>query len=241
LVVANGGVLVWEGADGITFSGRYLADELEARGFDVTYIVGEFPSGLGGFDAAFLSFGNAGIDDPDLDLDYLSARLDADWKVSAIQSYLEAGGKVYLEGSDTLGYDVYDLVDGSALLPLFGIESGVDGDTNPIDSLDGQDGALTEGLQFVETSQDPVEWIDIFTPADGAAAFVESDYGVVAVQHEGSYGQRTFAFAYTIADLVDGATSRGDLLDAIVDFLRIGETTPQPLLRRAGRRMAPGP
>ena len=61
LVVANGGVLVWEGAAGLTFSGRYLADELVERGFEVLYLVGELPRGFGGFDAAFLSFGNAGL------------------------------------------------------------------------------------------------------------------------------------------------------------------------------------
>ena len=240
LLVANGGVLVWEGAAGDTFSGRYLADELGARGFDVVYAVGDFPSGLAGFDAAFLSFGNAGLDA--LELDYLSARLDADWKVEAIESYLRSGGRLYLEGSDTLGYDVYDLVDGEALLPLFGIASGVDGGTNPIDSLDGQGGALTEGLQFSATSQDPVDWIDIFTPGAGAAAFVESDYGVVAVQHAGSFGQRTFCFAYSIADLTDGATTRTQLLDAVVAFLEIGsDVEPPTMTRRGGRRVTPAP
>jgi len=241
LVVANGGVLVWEGAEGRTFSGRYLADELAARGYDVLSLVGDFPSGLVGFDAVFLSFGNAGLDDPDLGLDYRSARLDADWKVAAIESYLRSGGKLYLEGSDTLGYDVYDLVDGESLLPLFGIASGVDGDTNPIDGLEGQDGTLAEGMSFTDTDQDPVEWIDIFTPGAGAAAFVESGYGVVAVQHAGSFGQRTFGFAYSIADLVDGATTRGQLLDAILDFLQPGEEPPAVSPRRAGRRLAPGP
>ncbi|MCU0234274.1 MAG: S8 family serine peptidase, partial [Thermoanaerobaculales bacterium] len=241
LVVANGGVLVWEGAEGRTFSGRYLADELAARGYDVLSLVGDFPSGLVGFDAVFLSFGNAGLDDPDLGLDYLSARLDADWKVAAIESYLRAGGRLYLEGSDTLGYDVYDLVDGESLLPLFGIASGVDGGTNPIDGLDGQNGTLAEGMRFTDTDQDPVEWIDIFTPGTGAAAFVESGYGVVAVQHAGSFGQRTFGFAYSIADLVDGATTRGQLLDAILDFLQPGEEPPAVSPRRAGRRLTPSP
>jgi hypothetical protein len=242
LMVANGGVLVWEGAAGATFSGRYLADELEARGFDVTYAVGPFPSGLVGFDGVFLSFGNAGLDG--LDLDYISARLDADWKVDAIESYLRVGGRLYLEGSDTLGYDIYDLVDGAALLPLFGLDSavdGIDGTTNPIDSLEGQDGALTEGLQFTGTSQDPVDWIDIFTPGAGAAAFVESDYGVVAVQHAGRFGQRTFCFAYTIAELSDGSTTRAALLDEILGFLRIGSATqPGTMIRRGGQRVTPG-
>ncbi len=53
---------MWEGAAGLTFSGRYLADELEGRGYEVTYAVGDFPSSLIGFDGVFLSFGNASLD-----------------------------------------------------------------------------------------------------------------------------------------------------------------------------------
>jgi hypothetical protein len=63
----------------------------------------------------------------------------------------------------------------------------------------------------------------------------------VAVQHAGSFGQRTFGFAYSIADLVDGATTRGQLLDAILDFLQPGEEPPAVSPRRAGRRLTPSP
>ena len=68
------------------------------------------------------------------------------------------------------------------LLPLFGLEWGEDGTTNDINSLDGQAGALTDGMRFGSTNQDPVAWIDIFEPADGTAAFIESGYGIVAVE-----------------------------------------------------------
>jgi hypothetical protein len=242
ILVAGYGLLVWEGVEGVeggaTFSGEFLRDELVSRGFSVTYVSGEFPTGLTGFDGVFLSFGNAGLDS---DGPPFAARLDATWKVDAIQSYLESGGRIFLDGGDTLGYDIYNLVDGSALLPLFGLENAEDdGVTNPIDSLDGRVGALTEGMQFVESSQSPVEWIDIFTSAAGAEAFFESDYGVVAVQHRGQYGQRTFCLSYTLADLVDGSTTRDDLIDAIVDFLGLSpDGGPQAMYRRAGQRITP--
>ena len=238
ILVAGGGLLVWEGTEAApTFSGQYLRDELISRGFDVTYVTGEFPPGLVGFDGAFLSFGNAGLDP---DGPPHSARLDADWKADAIKNYLESGGRLFLEGSDTLGYDIYEIVDRTDLLPLFGLESGVDGDeTHEIDSLDGQVGALTEGMRFTQTDQNPVGWIDIFTVSTGAEAFTESDYGVVAVQHAGRYGQRTFCFAYTIAELVDGSTTRGDVLDAMIDFFDFGSAGPTQRTRRGGRRVAP--
>ncbi|MFV2071344.1 MAG: S8 family serine peptidase [Thermoanaerobaculales bacterium] len=239
ILIGGGGLLVWEGvADGPTFSGSYLRDELVSRGFSVTYISGEFPRGLTGFDGAFLSFGNAGLDP---DGPPFSARLDTTWKIDAIKSYLESGGRVFLEGGDTLGYDIYNLVDGTALLPLFGLENAEDdGGTNSIDSLDGHGGALTGGMNFADSSQSSVDWIDIFTPSTGVVAFSESDYGVVAVQHRGQHGQRTFCFSYSLAELVDGSTTRGDLMDALVEFLGLvpgggGEA----LRRRAGRRVMP--
>jgi len=77
-------------------------------------------------------------------------------------------------------------------------------------------------MRFTDTDQDPQAWIDIFTPSTGVTAFTESDYGVVAVQHAGRYGQRTFCFAYTFAELVDGSTTRGDLLDALIEFFDYG-------------------
>jgi subtilisin family serine protease len=222
IFVAGGGLLVWEGVeDGATFSGAWLRDELVSRGYEVTYLADEFPRGLVGFDAVFLSFGNAGIDATGPPF---SARLNAEWKVEAIRSYLESGGKLFLDGSDTLGYDIYELVDGTSLLPLFGIESGEDGTPeHPLASLDGHPGAITEGMRFTQTDQDPVAWIDIFTVGRGAEAFSESDYGVVAVQHWGRYGQKTFCMAYTLAELTDGATTREDLLDAMIDFLDVDQ------------------
>jgi hypothetical protein len=96
-------------------------------------------------------------------------------------------------------------------------------------------------MRFTATDQDPVAWIDIFTPSTGVAAFTESDYGVVAVEHRGAYGQRTFCMAYTIAELVDGSTSRDELLDALVEFFAFGESQAQRGHRRDLRRVGPVP
>jgi serine protease len=241
LLVAGGGLLVWEGTEGApTFSGQYLRDELVSRGFDVTYVAGDFPPGLVGFDGVFLSFGNAGLDFQEPTGPPFAARLDADWKADAIKDYLESGGRLFLEGSDTLGYDIYEIVDRTDLLPLFGLEGGVDGDeSNELDSLDGHAGALTEGMRFTRTDQTPVDWIDIFTASTGEEAFTESDYGVVAVQHTGRFGQRTFCFAYTFAELADGSTTRDDLLDALIEFFDFGSVGGRQMVRRGSRRVMP--
>lgn len=240
LLVAGGGLLVWEGTEGApTFSGQYLRDELVSRGFEVTYVAGEFPPGLVGFDGVFLSFGNAGLDFLEPAGPPFAARLDAAWKVDSIKNYLESGGRLFLEGSDTLGFDIYE-INRTDLLPLFGLEGGVDGDeTHEFGSLDGHAGALTEGMRFTQTNQTPVDWIDIFTVSTGTEAFTEPDYGLVAVQHAGRYGQRTFCFSYTVAELVDGSATRGELLDEMIEFFDFGSVSGRQSIRRGGRRVMP--
>jgi hypothetical protein len=54
---------------------------------------------------------------------------------------------------------------------------------------------------------------------NGIAMFEEDDYGVVSVQGEGSYGQRTICFSYAIAHLEDDSLgTRDELLANIAEF-----------------------
>nr|NQU89650.1 PKD domain-containing protein [Bacteroidota bacterium] len=54
---------------------------------------------------------------------------------------------------------------------------------------------------------------------NGIAAFEEDEYGTVAVQGEGAYGQKTFCFAYALAHLVDGSQgTRDELMEEIVEY-----------------------
>ena len=92
---------------------------------------------------------------------------------------------------------------------------------------------------FTSTDQTPVDWIDIYTASTGQEAFTETDYGLVAVQHVGRYGQRTFCFSYTIAELVDGSTTRAELLDAMIEFFDYGSVGGRQMIRRGGRRVLP--
>ncbi len=59
---------------------------------------------------------------------------------------------------------------------------------------------------YLQDQHKATSWfIDKMTPNDnGIAAFEEDDYGTVAVQGEGEYGQKTFCFAYALAHLEDG-------------------------------------
>ncbi len=213
-------VLVWEGIQsGTDYSGVFIRDTLPVVGdVDVTYTT-TFPESLSVFDAAFLSFGpSSGL--------WANRTSFDDGMAAVVQAYLEGGGSLYLEGGDALGEGQ---AGNAALLSLLGIESVTGGYDNPIDSLVGQTSTITDGMLFTASTQEYSQYIDRYTPGTGAAAFVESNYDTVAVQHTGPYGQRTFVFSYALAGLVDGdsPSTRSDLLAAILDFF-LEEPPPPP-------------
>jgi len=202
------GILVWEGKlGGQDYSGSYINTFLTTAGFTTQY-TNVFPPTLIGYDAVFLAYGNWSN----------QSTLFDDAMASVVKTYLEVGGKVYLEGGDALGYEQ---ASNTALLNLFGLSSASDGTTNIIDGLAGQSGAITNGMLFTSSTQVSNTYIDIISPSTGAVSFIESSYGNVAVQNVGSYAQKTFCFSYALSQLVDGTSpsTRYDLLGEITNFL----------------------
>ncbi len=212
--VSAGGILVWEGSKGSRgYSGKFIRDFLSERGFDVLY-TDNFPATLSGFDAVFLSFGCYGnasgysINTTGFD----------DWKANTVMDYLKRGGKLYIEGGEAIGWDQqYN----DELHSLLGIDSVDDGTEDKlIDTLEGQAGALTEGLQYIG-GQMSFRTIDRLYHGEGKEAFYETNYGPVAVQYEGTYGQKVFTFTYPVAELNDHGNpdSRYEMVKRIMDFL----------------------
>jgi PKD repeat protein len=194
--VSGAGVFVWEPfPEARDFSGRFIADLLTSKGVPVVYS-NSFPTSLEGFTAAFLSYGTAGS--------YL--RLFDDSMATAVQTYLEGGGNVYLEGSGSL---TADQDDNPALVGLFGL-TGLNVGTStksPPSAIAGQPNALTTGMAFNASNQTAFRYIGRFNPTGTAvAAFAEAGYGTVAVQHAGSSGQKTFYSSYALAELADKDT-----------------------------------
>ncbi|PKN72775.1 MAG: serine peptidase precursor [Candidatus Cloacimonetes bacterium HGW-Cloacimonetes-3] len=216
-----GGVLVWEAVAGSrNMSGSYLKTQLQTLGYTCAYGT-TFPFSFYNFDAVFLCFGTPG---------YYMSRFDQPYMFTALREYLEAGGKVYIEGGDVVGYDMAMLlpdVDGEldayeVLWPLLGIQSADDGATNVIDLLEGATFTPTEGINFSSSLQTVSSSIDTFTPlsSNARAAFTESDYGCVAVANTGALGQRTLVFSYALRELVDGTfpSTKANLVSEIMDF-----------------------
>ncbi len=215
-------VLVWEGdSAGTDYSGVFIRDELQnGSNVDVTYTT-TFPASLAGYDAVFLSFGPPPGSQP-------KGTFFNNTMAEAVTTYLEEGGRLYLEGGDALGIDQAHNYN---LLTLLGIESAFDGDDlpNPINGLEGQSAAITNEMSFPYSSQTNTAYIDTFTIGTGEVAFIESDYGTVAIQNTGEHGQRTFVISYSLADLFDGdhPSTRINLLTAILDFI-LEEPPPPP-------------
>jgi len=117
-ISVNGGILVWEGVNnGANYSGTFIKTSLEDSGYTVTYsTTANLPSSMIGYDAVFLSFGNYGTDGTTL------TEL-TDENANVIIEYLQAGGRVYLEGGDSFGYDQDD---NPTLLGFFGLSSASD-------------------------------------------------------------------------------------------------------------------
>ena len=216
-ITVNSGFFVYEGVGGGNdYSGSFIRDYLQQKSNPVTY-QNKLPESLEGFSAVFLSFGNFESGATPLD----------DKMANTIIDYLNGGGYVYLEGGDALGFDQ---ADNSQLLGLFGLVSGVDGGTNPIDSLQGQADALTNEMLFTGDSQSSNSYIDRYEPfANATTAFIESNYGTVAVQQSIPGDRRTFCFSYALAYLNDGEmpNTREELLNRILNFFDIYTAVPE--------------
>ncbi len=219
-------VLVWDGdSTAADYSGRYIRDLLQAGdSIEVDYRT-TLPAELSGYDAAFLSFGNYGAGGQNTPFTGELAAI--------VWAYLAGGGRLYLEGGDALAQVGLGVESRDSLWNMLGIDSVADGgNSNLIDSLRGQAGALTEGLLFTSSTQAGTKYIDLYFPGTGLAAFEESDYGVVAVQqaNENINGSRSFVFSYVLAALVDetSPSTREELLRRIYNFLL--EQTPTPMI-----------
>lgn len=82
-------------------------------------------------------------------------------------SYLQAGGKLYLEGGDTWYYDPP-----TAVHPLFGI-TGISDGAGDLDTIVGITGTFTEGIQFKYRGEN--NWIDRLQPNNGAITILRNN------------------------------------------------------------------
>jgi PKD repeat protein len=220
VVIAPSGFFIYEKMEnGRDYSGTYISQYLDDRGYEYTYS-NYFPKSLMGFETVFISMGN--LVDPMWEPGTL---LTVDM-AQTLTNYLESGGKMYIEGGGVFIIPwIYSYWNFNLLKNLFGIQNVTynwNANYNPIDTLTGVAGTLGEGLEFNASSQYSNAYIDKITPKTGAICpFKEYGYGNVAVYNTGSLGQKTFFMSYSLSDLkdVDSISSRYNLLNKIMEFL----------------------
>lgn len=217
VLVAPSGVFVWDGQmDQQGYSGSYISEYLEEHDYNVLYS-NVYPSSFAGFDAVFLSFGNAGQNSD-------QAVLFAERHGSPISDYLQDGGNLYIEGMAIMSIPYYfGWENPDEFIDLFGVVSSYTSLTpNPITSLVGQDETIGQGMLYSESNQTLNWYIDNIEPdTDAQVPFYEDNFGPVSVYNEGAYGQKTFYLGYCLADLVDADpfSSKYHLLARIMDFI----------------------
>ena len=218
ILVNQNGLLVFNGiGTGNSYSGEYIRDFLLDEGLQV-YYTEQFPPTLNGFDAVFLSFGNYGITLSNGT--YISLEM-----TETIIDYLYSGGFLYEDCGSFFGSMAYfEYANLEEIQDLCSVDTVVTPmEENSINLLTGLDGSLGLGMVFNGSSQSPNYYIDIMTPdSNGTAMFEEDGYGIVAVQGEGTFGQKTVCMSYSIEHLDDDTLGTSDqLLARIAEFFEL--------------------
>jgi hypothetical protein len=99
-----------------------------------------------------------------------------------LADFLNAGGRVYMEGGDTWAYD--DPTPVHSLFNINGVEDGAD----DLATILGQDGTFTEGMTFSYSGDG--SWIDRLAPIDDAFTVLKNSspsYNTTIAYDEGTY------------------------------------------------------
>lgn len=218
IYLGENSVLIYEKLqNGATTSGKYIRDYLTSNNYPNVVYTNNTITNFIGFNYAFMTMGNGNSSD-----------FSAFGKIqaSATETFLKNGGKLFLESGEALGYEQ---AGNKELLELFGISNGFDGiASHTFAGLTGGAGTIAEGMQFTSTTQNPYGWIDYFNLSTGQNVFFEPGIGIVGVQNIGAYGQRTFAFSYTLSKLIDAVSpsTKTILLQRLLAFLGLYNSVP---------------
>jgi hypothetical protein len=140
-------------------------------------------------------------------------------EATALESYVNAGGNLYLEGGDVWYYD--PLGSGYNFCPLFGIQATSDG-TSDGGPFEGEVGTFTQDMIFQYGGEN--SYIDHISPTGtGFLIFrdVDNNYDCGVANDAGTY--KTVGLSFELGGLIDagGYSTRQALLDSIMNFFGI--------------------
>ncbi len=136
-----------------------------------------------------------------------------------LANYLNAGGRLYLEGGDTWYYDPE-----TAVYPMFGI-NGISDGSGDLDSIAGVSGTFTEAMRMKFTGDN--YWIDRLEPVNGAQPIlinINPEY-VCAISKIGN-GYKTIGASFEFGGL-DSESDRLTIVTRYLEFFDI--TIPESL------------
>ena len=131
-----------------------------------------------------------------------------------LADYLDAGGRIYMEGGDTWFYDQPTPV--HAMFNIQGLEDGSD----DLGTILGQEGAFTNGLIY--NYDGDVNWIDHIAPMGDAFTIFKNQspvYATAVAYDEGTY--RTIGSSFEFGGLEDGDNSKEYLMHKYLEFFGI--------------------
>jgi hypothetical protein len=139
----------------------------------------------------------------------------------AIQSFLEDGKNIYIEGGDVWYYDPGH--GGFDFNPYFGDTAISDGTTSPVDSVIGIDGTLFDGMRFAYSGES--KYSDKIDSRGCVIGFVdEGAEGIGWYYVHPTYGSRTFGFTGELSGLSDEEypNTKEEVIKKIVGFFHTG-------------------
>ncbi len=209
-------VLVWD-LDPNRSSGPRIREALETLGVAVDYATDPgFADSLGHFGAVFVCAGM-------YDQNHVFFPDSADTR--ALVAYLEAGGRVYLEGGDLWYYDpgqnAYDFG------PLFGIQGIADGAAD-LQEITGVAGTFAEGLTYPYAGENA--WVDHLAPTNDAFALLQNtspEFVCAVARDAGTW--RTVGTSLELGGLMDQPYPLETLVQRILAFFAM--EVPEPALQ----------
>lgn len=140
-----------------------------------------------------------------------------------LANYLNNGGMLYMEGGDTWYYNTP-----TAVHSMFNIQPLADGSGDLVTVL-GQTGTFTEGMTFTYNGEN--NWMDRIThipPAQTIFMNQSPSYGCAVAYNPGAY--KTIGTSFEFGGLTDGASTKKQLMEKIVEFFGLGGIVPVELV-----------
>lgn len=195
--------------DGTKNSGPAMQTCIQALGIGVDYVTA-FPASVNLYASVFLCLGI-----------YPNNTVLSSTQGTLLASYLNGGGKLYMEGGDTWAYDA-----ATAVHTLFKITGSSDGSSD-MGTILGQSGTFTQGQTFTYSGEN--SWMDHIDPISPAFSIFKNQspvYGTGVAYSSGIY--KTIGASHEFGGLNNGVSpsTRQELMFKYLDFFGL---IPPPL------------